>query len=35
LLWTQGNLAEVADGKNFYKEGGVLPDLPAVISRVG
>jgi hypothetical protein len=32
LLWTQGNLPEVADGKNFYKEGKGIPE-PLLLTR--
>jgi hypothetical protein len=32
LVWTQGNVPEVADGKNFYKEGKGIPH-PLILRR--
>jgi len=32
LLWTQGNLPEVAGGRNFYKEGKAIPS-PLLLER--
>ena len=35
LLWTQGNLPEVASGRDYYKEGKGIPEPLLLVRHAG